>query len=98
MTLPRSLLLVHDLWQARVPLRVLLWRHMLVLGTLLNLLCSLGALALLAVGVDAVWAVVLHFVTLPWNSLLFSALWRHPQSTPGWVLVALVWFMAMLVL
>lgn len=98
MTLPRGLNLVPDLWRARVPLRVLLWRHMFITGSLLNLLCSLGALALLALGVEAVWAVILHFATLPWNSLLLAAVWRHPQSTPGWSLVALAWFGGMLVL
>lgn len=98
MTLPHSLRLVQDLWHARVPLRVLLWRHMLIMGSLLNLMCSLGALALLAMGVDAIWAVALHFATLPWNSLLLAVVWRHPQSTPVWSLLALAWFAGMLVL
>jgi hypothetical protein len=90
--------LVSALWQARMPLSALLWRQMLFLGSMLNLLCSLGALALMAAGVDAIWAVALHFAPLPWNALLVSAVWRHPQSTPGWSLVALAWFMAMLVI
>jgi hypothetical protein len=71
---------------------------MLVLGSLLNLVGSLGALTLLALGVDAVWAVAVHFAPLPWNILLLAAVWRHPKSTLAWSMVALAWFAAMLVL
>jgi hypothetical protein len=71
---------------------------MLIIGSLLNLLGSLGALALLAMDVDAVWAVALHFAPLPWNGLLLAAVWRHSASTPAWSLVALAWFVVMLVL
>lgn len=97
MTRPSMRQLVSDLWHAHVPLRDLLWRHMVVFGSTLNLLCSLGALGLLAAGVDAVWAVALHFAPLPWNALLVSAIWRHPQGTPVWSMVAMAWFLGMLV-
>ncbi len=63
-----------------------------------DLLHALGALALLAMGADAILAVALHFAPLPWNSLLLAAVWRHPQSTPAWSMFALAWFVAMLVL
>jgi hypothetical protein len=90
--------LVHDLWHGRVPFQRLLWRHLAVYGSLINLVFGLATLALLALDFDAVWAVIVHFVPLPWNGLLLAAVWRHPRCTVFWKVAALAWFLAMLVI
>ena len=85
-------------WHGHAPLRTVLWRDMLVAGTVLNLLTGLGALAILATGGDVLWAVLVHFAPLPLNLLLLIAVFRSPQSGLRARSMAAVWFAAMLVL
>lgn len=81
-----------------MPLRRLLWRDMLGLGTVLNLLASIGALALLAAGAPGLAAAALHFAPVPCNVFLFVALWRRPDR-PAWaVALAAAWVVLMTVL
>ena len=89
---------VTDRWHGRVPLRTVLWRDMLVAGTVLNLLTGMAALAILATGGDVLWAVLVHFAPLPLNLFLLSAVFRAPRAGRRAKAVAVVWFLAMLVL
>lgn len=85
-----------DRWHARVALRVLLWRDMVAVGTLVNLLTGFVALMLLAQGLNE-WAVAVHFVPIPFNAFLLAAVWRLRQRTSAASIVAGLWFVAMLV-
>ena len=84
-------------WRAQVPMRVLFWRDMLLVGTLINVLATGIALAMAASGVDMAWAAAVHFTPLPYNLFLVGAVWRQPVSpvqrwaSVGWLaLVTLV--------
>jgi hypothetical protein len=82
-------------WRGEVSLSLLLWRDMLGVGTLLNLMATLAALAVASQGAPLLLAVVLHFAPLPYNLFLFAALWRTPRRTAAAAGVGLVWVAAM---
>ena len=88
---------VADRWHGRVPLRTVLWRDMLVAGTVLNLITGLAALMTLALGGDVLWAVLVHFAPLPLNLGLVGAVFRAPLSGGSARAAAVAWFLAMLV-
>jgi hypothetical protein len=85
-------------WRGGVDAPTLLWRHMLLRGTAINLLASLAALALAASGLPLVWAALLHLAPLPWNLFLFAAFWRRRGQRRLSTAVALGWLLLMLVL
>lgn len=81
-------------WYGRVPLAVLLWRDMLGVGTLVNLIATILALAAIIQGAHAGFAVALHLAPMPYNLFLFAALWRAPDRNflttviaAGWLVV-----------
>jgi hypothetical protein len=82
-------------WRGEVPAPVLLWRDMLLVGTVLNLVATFTALMLIAQGVPTPWAVALHFAPVPYNVFLFAALGRAPQRTPLAMGLAAVWLAVM---
>lgn len=86
-----------DRWRAKVNFCRLFWLDMLAVGTLINLFISFAALMLVALGGKPIWAVLLHFSTLPYNGFLLAAIWRFPAVTPAMRLAASAWFVAMAV-
>jgi hypothetical protein len=82
-------------WRGEVSPPVLLWRDMLGVGTLLNVMATLAALMVASQGAPLHLAVILHFVPLPYNLFLFAALWRTPRRTAAAAGVGLVWVAAM---
>ena len=85
-------------WRGEVPLRVVLWRDMLLAGTAINLLTGVAALMILAAKGEVLWAVLVHFAPLPLNLFLMCAVFRAPQSGTRARAMAVGWFAAMLVL
>ncbi len=80
-----------------MPVRSLLWRDMLAVGTAINLLATFAALMLASQGAPAWWAVALHFAPLPYNLFLVAAIRRTaPSASISWA-VALVWLVVMTV-
>ncbi|PZO13460.1 MAG: hypothetical protein DCF26_16785 [Burkholderiales bacterium] len=77
-------------WRGEVPQRVLFWRDMVAVGTLINLLATGVALAVAASGGSMALAAGLHFAPLPYNVFLVAALWRLSAST-AWRGAALAW-------
>lgn len=78
-------------------MRVLFWRDMVLVGTLINLLFTAVALVVAASGGSIALAAALHFAPLPFNLFLVAAVWRLPASAShrwaslGWLaLVTLV--------
>lgn len=85
-------------WNGLTPLGTLLWRDMLVVGTLINIAASFMALAALALDVHAGIAVAIHFVPLPYNVFLLAALLRRPDAGAATTAVAAVWFVGCLII
>lgn len=67
-------------WRGEVPMRVLFWRDMVLVGTMINLLATGVALAMAASDVDIVLAAAMHFAPLPFNLFLVAAVWRLPGA------------------
>lgn len=80
-------------WRGEVPLRRLLWRDTLLLGSGVNVLASVAALVAVVLKLPSGLAVALHFMPLPFNAFLLAALWRHPQRTAVTTGVAGLWFL-----
>ena len=85
-------------WRSEVGLALVFWRDMLGVGTALNVLVSFMALMLTSQGLDARWAVALHFAPAPYNVFLFLVVWRSPQRTALHRVVAVVWLVLMTIL
>lgn len=81
-------------WHGQVPLTVLLWRDMIGVGTLINLIATVLALAAMVQGAHPALALTLHFAPLPYNVFLFVALWRSPHRDVVTSTLAAVWLAA----
>jgi hypothetical protein len=77
-------------WRAQVPMRVLFWRDMVLVGTLINLLFTGVALAIAASDLPIALAAAVHFAPLPYNLFLVVAVWRQ-QPSPLHRWAALAW-------
>ena len=86
-----------DRWHAKVALHQLFWLDMLAVGTVINLFASFAALMVVALIKEEPWALVLHFLPLPYNAFLLAAIWRFPVATLAWRLGASAWFVVMTV-
>jgi hypothetical protein len=82
-------------WRGQVPLAQLLWRDIIGVGTLINLVATMLALAALTGDVPAGLAVALHFAPLPYNVFLVGALWRTPGRNEFALGLATVWLVVM---
>ncbi len=85
-----------DRWAGRVPVGTVLWRDMLGVGTVLNLLASLVALAMASQGLPAGAAVAVHLAPVPYNLFLLLSVGRSPERGTAVELLAGLWFVAML--
>lgn len=81
-------------WRGQVPLPQLLWRDIIGVGTLVNLVATMLALAAVTQDAPSGLAVALHFAPLPYNVFLFGALWHTPGRNEftlglagGWLIV-----------
>jgi hypothetical protein len=84
-------------WRGEVASSVLLWRDMIGVGTLINLLATFAALMLASQGIPLSLAVALHFAPLPLNVFLFAALWRTRPRTAVSTGIGLTWVAVMAV-
>lgn len=82
-------------WRGQVPLSQLLWRDILGMGTLVNLVATLLALAAITQDAPSGLAVALHFAPLPYNLFLVGALWRTPGRNDFAVGLVVVWLLVM---
>lgn len=63
-------------WHGDVPLSLLFWRDMVVVGTAINMLTTVAAIVVLAMGGSTAAALAVHLAALPYNLFLFLAVWR----------------------
>lgn len=84
-------------WHAEVELQVLLWRDVLVAGTLINLAAGFAAFIMFTQNVDPVWALFVYLSPLPYNIFLLLSVWRSKQCTPFISMIAVIWFVLVLI-
>ena len=82
-------------WHGRVPISQLLWRDILGVGTLVNLVATMLALIAITQNAPSGLAAALHFAPLPYNLFLFGALWRTPGRNDFAVGLVVVWLIVM---
>ena len=84
-------------WRGDVPLQTLLWRDMLCVGTVVNMLVTFLALLAASQGVPFWAAAAIHFAPLPYNIFLFAAVARAVPRSRIAAVVSLVWLALMTV-
>lgn len=72
----------------------LFWIDTVLVGTSLNLLASVIALALAANRAPPALSAAVFFSTLPYNLFLFAAVWRNAKASPSLQAGAVVWLVA----
>jgi len=63
-------------WRREVPLGLLFWRDMIVVGSAVNLVMAFAGIVALGFKADIVVAMLIYFLPLPYNFFLASAVWR----------------------
>lgn len=70
---------------------------MLGVGTALNVAATFAALMMASQGAPGWVAVLVHLLPLPYNALLFGALWRLPRRPVPVLLAGGIWLVLMAV-
>jgi len=68
-------------WNGEVPLAQLFWWDMFVVGSLINVVTTVVALVILAAKMNALLAVAVHLVPLPYNLFLYGSVLRTADLT-----------------
>jgi len=63
-------------WQRQVPLDLLFWRDMVVVGTTINIAAMFASLMALGLKASLPVAMLIFFAPLPYNIFLAAAVWR----------------------
>ena len=93
---------VTSLWRGELPLGRVFWSDMLIIGTVVNVVAMIAAILFFVSGAPIALGVVVHFAPVPYNLLLLLGVWHAAQREASeWSFaaqaVAVVWFIAMLV-
>ena len=67
-------------WRGEEPLDRLFWRDMLLVGTVLSLASSALALILLGLKLPLWLVLAAHFLPVPYNIFLATAVWRTAEK------------------
>jgi hypothetical protein len=70
------------LWRGEIPLSRAFWEYAIVYGSLLNLITTIAALALVTLEEPAL-AVAAFFLPLPYNVLAVVGVWRSAAAYEG---------------
>ena len=63
-------------WRRQVPLGLLFWRDMIVIGSALNLAFAFAGLMALGFKADLLLAILVFHAPLPYNFFIVGAIWR----------------------
>ena len=85
-------------WRGEADFQLLLWRDVLVVGTLINLIAGFAAFILFTRDAAPIWALTVHFSPVPYNVFLLLSVWRSKNTTPLVSLIAAIWFVVVLVI
>ncbi|WP_395792244.1 hypothetical protein [Aquimonas sp.] len=83
-------------WRGQVPMRRLLWHDTLLVASFINLGTSVLALAVLALDGPALAALAVHLIPQPYNFFLLLAVTRAPDRSTLTELLAMLWFVVVL--
>ena len=70
-------------WRGQAPLDRLFWRDLLLVGTALSLASSALALILLGLKLPLWLVLAVHFLPVPYNIFLTTAVWRTAEKSGG---------------
>jgi hypothetical protein len=70
-------------WRGQAPLETVFWRDMIMFGTALNAVTTLGAIGLLIADAPTALALLVFFSPLPVNLFLFFSVWRSAANSDG---------------
>jgi hypothetical protein len=84
------------LWLGQFPLQRALWTDMLAIGTVVNLVTFLAAMAFFATGLPTWIGILLYVAHIPYNILVFTGVWRsaaRESADARWLAraIAIVW-------
>jgi hypothetical protein len=83
-SLPRSpIAYLGALWRGEVPLRQAVWRDMALVGTVVNIAAMGVAFFAVALGASMMTFFAIHFLPVPYNIFLVSAVWRSAERAPA---------------
>ena len=63
-------------WRRQVPLGLMFWRDMIVVGSALNLASAFAGLMALGFKADLLTAMLIFHAPLPYNFFIVGAIWR----------------------
>jgi hypothetical protein len=80
MTLYASL---KQLWLGQLPLREAFWRYAITYDLILNLAATLAALTFVLADTSIAFAVIVHFLPLPYSLFAATGAWRSADRYEG---------------
>jgi hypothetical protein len=91
------------LWRGEIPLVRVFWTDMIVIGSLVNIVGTAAAMLLFVSGAPVALGVIVHFAPVPYNILLFLAVWQSAaRQVSRWSFFAqiggLIWMITAIVL
>ena len=86
-------------WRGEAPLGTVFGHDMMLVGTIVNAVTTLAAIGLLAAGAPPLLSIAVYLLPLPWNLLLFFAVWRSAARAGGTAAIAaqmaaVIWLIA----
>jgi hypothetical protein len=82
----------------RAPFKKVFINDMLVIGTMINVIATSIALVVMIQTDNAILAVILHALPLPYNAFLVLAVWRSSGHDSLALMLAAVWFVLMTII
>ena len=71
------------LWRGEIPLSQLVWRDMVCVGTLVNVVAMGIAFLFVVLGASLMTGIALHLLPVPYNIFLVTAVWRRAEREPA---------------
>lgn len=86
-------------WRGEVELGTVFWRDMLLVGTVINGVTSVAAIALISSGISPLLSAAVFFSPLPYNIFIFVSVWRaaersRAQGSLAAKIIAALWLTA----
>ena len=71
------------LWRGQLPLREAFWRYAITYDLILNLAATIAALTLFLADTPVAFAVIVHFLPLPYSLFAATGTWRSADRYKG---------------